>query len=254
MRINKRNTTETESGAGGAAAAAHRQRVQDLLLPDGTIVLVFSVFIFVAGKRVVSNPSPSDRSIFESILVSRLMVPSRITIYGSSTHLSFIMVTLLYTRMQITKTDKIKAMSKKQLRQIKKTQVRTRILWGERGTERERETDTQLYVRCTIHLFSIHPTAHSFQPNNPPLINPTDEPARRGGAGLAVGRPEAGRAAGAAEEALGQEGQEGQVLIPVFWGGREGDGCRRRVGVVVCGVWRYGWVNDGGTDTHSKCK
>ena len=37
---------------------------------------------------------------------------------------------LVYTRTwlaQITKTDKIKAMSKKQLRQVKKTQVRTYI-------------------------------------------------------------------------------------------------------------------------------
>lgn len=77
-----------------------------------------------------------------------------------------------------------------------------------------------------------------------------------------MGRPEAGRGGtGAAEEALGEEGQEVQVLILGLFGLR-GVVCRGILETRVSGVYRHcGWIWGRGRwgtvvwdDAHSKCK
>lgn len=149
---------------------------------------------------VVLDPSLGSTDFSGSVRLSVDFIVSSHT----TTHLIPHPVTLLYTPTQITKTDKIKAMSKKQLRQIKKTQVRSTHI-------RDRHAAITIHPVATRHPNKSDRTAHSHPTNS--HTNAPDEPAGRGGAGLAVGRPEAGRAARATEEALGEEGQEAQVLI-----------------------------------------
>lgn len=141
-------------------------------------------------------PSPSDRPMFESVRPS--VSPRRFDFDGPvpchhPSH-SLFGPFALHTHTQITKTDKIKAMSKKQLRQIKKTQVRSTHI-------RDRHAAVTTHPVATRQPNQSDRTAHSHPTNS--HTNTPDEPAGRGGAGLAVGQPGAGRAARATEEALG---------------------------------------------------